>query len=134
VSDQDVTVIPGGNERLLLVEDERLVREFAERILRSQGYEVVTAENGEDALRLIDGRIEFDLLVTDVVMPGISGTELASRLREQHPELRVVFTTGYPGNLHFLEEIESDHSHWLQKPYSARELAQAVRSLLDDPQ
>src|SRR5207248_412442 len=103
-----------GAARILLVEDEPVVRSLIEQMLASSGYDVVSAEDGRDALARVnasDGRI--DLLLTDVVMPRMSGHELAAKLRSRHPETRVLYTSGYTDSGAVLDEDE----HFLQKPF-----------------
>ena len=124
--------LPAGEETLLLVEDNTLVRVTAVELLRSQGYRVLEAAGGPDALRLAeehDGGI--DLLVTDVVMPQMSGKEVADRLVKAQPGLKVLFVSGYTpdtivdrGELH--EGID-----FLQKPYTTDTLVRKVREVLD---
>ena len=86
----------GGNETVLLVEDEPLVRELAVATLREKGYTVVEAVNGKEGLRMAwehDGKI--DLVLTDVVMPVMGGKEMADALRTSHPHTKILFTSGY---------------------------------------
>src|SRR5687768_16622133 len=91
-----VNQIPKGQGTILLVEDEQLVRNLAAEILRSQGYEVLTAGNGVDALRVSgDYAGKIDLMVTDVVMPQMGGRELAERLGPLRPKTRVLYMSGY---------------------------------------
>ncbi len=88
--------LPGGTETLLLVEDEAAVRSSARRLLERQGYSVLEARHGADALRIVEesGR-PIDLVVTDLVMPEMGGKELAERLRAHRPGLKVLFMSGY---------------------------------------
>jgi len=122
-----------GDETILLVEDEAAVRELAARVLRGQGYMVLEAGDGLEALRVVDredtGRI--DLLVTDVVMPGLGGGELAERLSALRPGIKVLFTSGYTDDtlLHAGQLISG--THFLHKPFSPAALAQKVRGVLD---
>jgi PAS domain S-box-containing protein len=121
-----------GNETVLLVEDEPEVRSLVQRILKTQGYTVVTAANPDEALaisREFKGRIE--LMVTDVVMPGMSGLQLAERLLPTRPDMRVLFVSGYTddamGPLGILEPGKA----FLQKPFTPAALARKVREVLD---
>ncbi len=119
-------------ERLLLAEDEPAIRQALARVLRTHGYEVIEAANGGEALRLAEaepGRI--DLLLTDVMMPGIGGRELAQRLAGQRPGLRVILMSGYTDDEGLRAEIGDDRHVFLQKPFAARVVVEAVRSLLD---
>jgi hypothetical protein len=115
-----------GNERILLVEDETPVRHLIRTILQRSGYEVVDSGDPEVALTKCD--LEIDLLVTDLVMPKMRGTELADRLRRRIPGLRVLFLSGYA------EEIirgELNEASFLSKPFTARALTRQVREVLD---
>jgi PAS domain S-box-containing protein len=116
-----------GQERVLIVDDEAAVRRVAARCLSGLGYRIVEAANGRDALALVNGSAEtIDVLVTDVVMPGLSGPELAQALRERAPDLRVLFVSGYaPDALGAGQEF-------LGKPFTGEELATRVRELLGD--
>ncbi|MEM8997051.1 MAG: ATP-binding protein, partial [Acidobacteriota bacterium] len=117
-----------GDETILVVEDEESVRTVAVEILRTRGYEVLAAESGPAALDLVrnrDGRI--DLLLTDVVMPQMKGTDLASRLVGVLPSLKVLYMSGY----HEESVLEGSEDLLIQKPFSPRGLARRVRSVLD---
>ena len=85
-----------GSETILLVEDEAIVRELTVQILESDGYQVLEAMNGTEALRIAgEHGAPIDLLLTDVMMPGMNGKELANKLRLHHPDMRVLFMSGY---------------------------------------
>jgi len=116
----------GGPERLLLVEDETALRVVTERILRERGYDVVTAVDGVDAIEVFE-RLggEIDALVTDVAMPRMRGDELARRLTERLPGLRVVMMSGYASG-----DVLS-HDRVLEKPVSQSDLLRAIREALD---
>jgi PAS domain S-box-containing protein len=117
-----------GSESILIVEDEAIVRALVRAVLTKQGYAVVEAADPSEALAICaDGRT-FDLLFTDVVMPGMSGHELAKRLISGQPSLKVLFCSGYSNDTGVLAD-----SHFLQKPYALGELAASVRELLDAP-
>ena len=120
---------PGGYERILLVEDEPGVREITARMLAQKGYEVIVAAESKQAIDLAS-RVDFDLLVTDVVLPGMDGRRLAAKLCSRKPDLRVVYVSGYTRD--GLEEGDLDQvTRFLQKPYSADDLASTVRGALD---
>jgi len=121
-----------GQERVLLVEDDAAVRKFARDVLRMRGYTVVDAADGEEALRLADTATgAFDVLITDLVMPGLSGRELAARLLERSPELRTVFISGYTDDAIFRFGALAAGQAFLQKPFTPERLARTVRELLD---
>ena len=130
---RNTTATPRGSETVLLVEDEQLVRRAAERILRGAGYKVLAASNGGEALLLCEqsgGKIE--LLVTDVVMPNMNGQELADRLRQLQPKLKVLFTSGYTANAIVHHGVAESGARFLSKPFSAAELTGKVREALDE--
>jgi two-component system cell cycle sensor histidine kinase/response regulator CckA len=122
----------GGTETILLVEDDPGIRRFILRTLSGAGYQVRVAEDGAAALLL--GRsvgAHFDLLVSDVIMPGLDGAQLLEQLRPTLPRLRVLFVSGYPGEVLSAHGIEPSSGEWLQKPFSGAELLARVRSRLD---
>jgi signal transduction histidine kinase len=130
---EDLDQLPGGDERVLVVEDEAPVRELIARVLRALGYEVVAVADGTAALRAAEPRASgrFDLLLTDVVMPGIGGEELATRLRATHPAMRVMFISGYTESVAIANgRLEEEHAV-LAKPFEAAALARKVREALD---
>jgi PAS domain S-box-containing protein len=122
---------PGvSGERILVVEDEDIVRRLVVEILESFGYEVVEARNPQEALVLCAGAA-FDLMVTDVVMPGGDGSALARAAVSRQPNMRVLYTSGYtPQSIAHLD-LEGSQTAFLPKPFSASELAAHVRGLLD---
>ncbi|MEA3246317.1 MAG: PAS domain-containing protein [Gemmatimonadota bacterium] len=130
--DDRPTVQSGNGERVLVVEDDRAVRELTRRILSAGGYEVVTAADGYDALRTIDLAQEpFDLLFTDVVMPGMSGQALATRVSSTQPLLRILYTSGYTDDEILRHGVLSRDTDFVAKPYTSRGLLDAVRQTLD---
>jgi DNA-binding response OmpR family regulator len=116
---------------IFVVEDERAVGALVENILKSEGYTVLVAHNGEEALKLIETENpSFDLLLTDVVMPRMGGAELVRRLKKSHPSLKVLFISGYTDNaLMERGELESGVD-LLPKPFTPRDLKARVRGLL----
>ena len=124
--------LPRGSETVLLVEDEPAVRRTAARILRTQGYSVIEASNGEEALRrAAEERRPIHLVITDVVMPRMGGKELASKLQAAQPQLAVLFTSGYTENAIVHRGVIEAGRDFLQKPFTAATLARKVRQVLD---
>ena len=124
--------LPGGTETILVVEDEEEVRKLAVAILRKQGYRILEASNGGDAfLTCEQGREPVHLLLTDVVMPGLNGPELARRLKYFHPEMKALFMSGYTDNTIFQQDILDHGMFFLQKPFSVEGLVGKVREALD---
>lgn len=121
-----------GHETILLVEDDPAVRELARTSLERHGYHVLAAPNADDAVRIASNfRGTISLLLTDVVMPGMQGPELAETLRGSSPGLRVLFMTGYAGGQVTAEMLKN--ASLLMKPFSAAVLSRAVRQALDPP-
>jgi PAS domain S-box-containing protein len=120
-----------GHERVLLVEDELMLRELAVTLLKTLGYEVLTAENGVQALEVVKGLsgAALDLLITDVVMPEMGGRELAEKLRASHPHTKVLFCSGYTEDS-VIAGAEAA-GRFLQKPYTMATLGQKAREILD---
>ncbi len=136
-SPESVFAMPvrGGQETILVVEDESVLRDMARLILQDCGYRVLEAGSGAEALEVWERQASaIDLVLTDMVMPGgMSGRELAARLYANHPRLKVIFTSGYN-----VEEAKTDFFRrsggvFLQKPYTRADLAKAVRDVLDKP-
>lgn len=124
--------IPGGDETILLVEDDKAVQDVGISLLTSLGYEVLHADCGSDALRLLAEHENIDLMFTDIVMPGgMTGTELAKRARIKKPNLKVLYTSGYTDTTIFDDGLLERNNVVLNKPYAKDQLAQAVRDLLD---
>src|SRR5687767_10609693 len=98
---ESLTKLPMGSETVLVAEDETLIREFLVSSLTELGYRVFEAANGEEALSLSQNELrgKIDLLLTDIVMPKIGGTELATRMQEAEPAIKVIFCSGYPEKL-----------------------------------
>ena len=123
-----------GSETVLLAEDEDAVRELTRQVLTRQGYTVLAARSGEDALRVAaDYAGPVHLLVTDVIMPGMNGRVLAERLIAQRPDLKVLYISGYTDNAIVHHGVLAPGVVLLQKPFTPKSLAQAVREILDAP-
>lgn len=123
-----------GSETILLVEDDPAVRAVAERSLNRFGYHVLSAERGEDALSMVerhDGTI--DLLLTDIMMPGMNGIEVAAAVAKARPGILVFFMSGYADQDLVRRGLLEPGTHFLQKPFTPQELAIRIRSILDQP-
>jgi CheY-like chemotaxis protein len=121
-----------GEETILVVEDEKIVRELAVKMLKRMNYNVLYAENGAKALEVAqqyEGVIS--LLITDVVMPGMNGRELARQLQQMRPNIKILFTSGYTENAIAHHGIIDKNLNFIGKPYSSRELGKKIRSLFD---
>ncbi|MBI5559536.1 MAG: response regulator [Deltaproteobacteria bacterium] len=124
--------IAGGEETLLLVEDDPAVREMIQTSLTELGYKVIAAANGNEGLALFKENIKaVDLVLTDIVMPGMGGPAMAALIKEIHPELPVVFMTGYASDQEFHTQPHQNGVTILQKPFQPRELARQLRLALD---
>jgi PAS domain S-box-containing protein len=121
-----------GNERILVVDDEPALRSLLRQTLAGYGYDVAEAASGEEALTLAnDSPRAFDLLVTDVIMPGITGPQLAKRLRSAFPNLAVLFVSGYAGETEAERSVFGPGEAYLPKPFSADALLWMVRQQLE---
>jgi len=122
----------GGSETLLLVEDEETVRNLATRILEKQGYKVLVARHGLDAVRVATEYAgEIHLVITDVVMPGMGGRELVASLRPLCPDARILFISGYTDDEILRRGILDPKMAFLEKPFTANTLTRKVRETLD---
>jgi two-component system cell cycle sensor histidine kinase/response regulator CckA len=124
------TSASGRGETVLVVEDDDSVRELAVAILGMAGYRVLAVGSGADALALPPDE-QIDLLLTDVIMPGLDGPALAVQLTAARPGLRVVFVSGYPSDMAMRPGATNERATFLQKPYSISQLSATVRAALD---
>src|SRR5690606_14235481 len=133
--DDSTTAVRRSSETVLFVEDEAAVRMMGARILAEQGYRVLQAPGGAEALRLAAEHVgPIHILVSDVVMPQMSGIELARRLTEQRPEVRVLYTSGYAEDSLAGPGVLDPRSSFLPKPYVLETLLAKVREILDQGQ
>ena len=141
VSDQEPPPVPvpaaaparvHGSETILLVEDDEQVRELARAVLTRQGYRIITAASGNDAIVLLDGHDgTVDLLLTDVVMPEMSGKDLFDHLTATNPDLRVLYMSGYTDDVIAHRGVIDEGVNFIQKPFAVQALAAKVRHVLD---
>ena len=124
----------GGGESVLLVEDDDAVRRVTSRMLEGLGFRVIAAAGPRQALDLARDHIgTIDVLVSDVIMPGINGRELAEAVQKLRPGMKVVFVSGYTDDVALLQQLRAKTLFFLQKPFSAPALGQLIRSALDAP-
>jgi len=126
--------LQGGTETILVVEDQREVRRMAVRMLQRLGYAVLEASDGAAALRLLsDGADQVHLVLTDVVMPGVSGQELVDRLRNAGKDFQVIFMSGYTDDVIVHRGVLEPSNDFIEKPFSMYQLSAKVRQVLDWP-
>ena len=124
--------LPCGNETILVVEDNHEVRKVTGRILSMQGYRVLEASNEGDAFSICDQHDgPIHLMVTNVVMPEMNGPQLAKHLISQHPEIKVLYMSGYVKNFISHQGILGKEMNYIQKPFTVDELVKKVRGVLD---
>jgi PAS domain S-box-containing protein len=121
-----------GGARVLLAEDEAAVRGVLERALSRAGYQVVVACNGDEAVQLAEERGPFELMITDTVMPGMSGWEVGKKLGARWPELRILYISGYSEDALAHGGVLEPGLRFLQKPFSPGDLLERVRRILDE--
>ena len=137
-AEAEAAVIPvaprsAGGESILLVEDDAAVRRITSRILGAAGYHLIAAEDGESALRRLLPGDRIDLLVTDLVTPGIGGRAIAERMLQRDPEMRILFISGYTADERIEDLLKLQGVAFLPKPFTISQLQRAVRHLLDLP-
>ena len=129
---EDRRGLPSGTETLLLVEDEAAVRGSVRRLLERQGYTVVEARHGADALRIVEsGEWPIDLVLTDLVMPEMGGRELVERLRARQPALKVLYMSGYTERAVTVDGVMPPDTGFVEKPFTIEQLARRTREILD---
>jgi PAS domain S-box-containing protein len=125
---------PGGHETLLLVEDDDAVRKLLRHLLQDRGYRVLDAPGGPEALAVFQRDTgPIDLLITDVVMPGMSGQQLAAAVQERYPDVRVLFVSGYVDDAIMRHGVLPGRVYFMQKPFATTALLRMVRDVLDAP-
>ncbi len=123
-----------GTETILIVEDEASVRALARTALETSGYTVLEADGGEQALGLAAAYPErIDLLVADVVMPGVNGSQVVENVVARHPSVKVLYVSGYTSDVVVRHGVIEDRVNFLQKPYTPVTLCAKVREILDRP-
>ncbi len=128
-SESDTASAWSGGGHILLVEDEDMVRAVAERALTRQGYQVTTASDGEEGLERIGEGTQFDLVVSDVVMPGMDGPAMAREIRKLLPDMPVLFMSGYAEE-QLRNEIDIEDIHFIPKPFSVQQISDKVAAVL----
>ncbi len=130
---EDFLEAPRGTETIMLVEDDPIVRNLGRRILEKLGYTVVACASGQDAIKTFEKREKpVHLLLTDIVMPGMNGKNLASKLMTESPELKVVYTSGYTDDVITDRGLLPPGTRFIPKPFTSDTLAREVRKALDD--
>jgi CheY-like chemotaxis protein len=125
--------LPRGNETILIVEDEEEVRKLAAKILERQGYRILETSNGNDALVACEKhKSSIHLMLADIVMPGMSGSELAKLLKPLYPETKILYMSGYTDDAIVRHGVLEKGVNYIQKPFTMEELAKKVRKVLDN--
>jgi CheY-like chemotaxis protein len=133
VAPKPVVSSPQGTETVLIVEDENGVRALARECLERKGYRVLDAPNAAEAVQICSqGEPAIDLVLSDVMMPGIGGRELAEKLRRLRPAIKVLYMSGYPDDALVRHDVLEKETAFIQKPFSPAALARKVRQVLDD--
>jgi CheY-like chemotaxis protein len=130
----EAVLAAGGKETVLVVEDQAEVREYVATALEAYGYRVIQAENAAEALLVCEREAErIDLVLTDVVMPNLSGRELAHRLEKRWPGIKVLFMSGYTGDAIMHHGASKEGTEYIPKPFGPDQLAIKVREVLGAP-
>ncbi|MCF6228883.1 MAG: response regulator, partial [Planctomycetes bacterium] len=122
---------PPKTRQLLLIEDDDTVRNILLQVAESGGYDVIEANSGEQALEILNQVNGLDILVTDIVMPGISGSEVAAEARRRFPQIPVLYVSGYPRTELDPNEFEREHTAFLQKPFSHKAMLEVMDKLIE---
>ena len=126
------TAVRGNGELIVAVEDNETIRALLNAIIPDHGYRIIIADSPQKALaEIADLRVPVDLLLTDVVMPGMNGFQLASALRPLHPDMKVLYMSGYAQNVISKQEFTDESFDLLQKPFSAHALTVKIREIID---
>jgi CheY-like chemotaxis protein len=124
--------LPRGKETILIVEDEEEVRKLAGKILERQGYRILETSNGDDALLACERRKSpIHLMLADIIMPGMSGSELAKLLKPLYPEIKILYMSGYTDDAIVRHGVLEKGVNYIQKPFTMEGLARKVREVLD---
>jgi two-component system cell cycle sensor histidine kinase/response regulator CckA len=127
ISNADLT----GEGTILLVEDEVPVRIFAARALSNKGYKILEAENAEEALAIIrENSAKIDLVISDVIMPGMTGPEMFKEIQNDNPNLKIIFMSGYTEDAFVGTGLENQDLNFLQKPFNLKDLAEIVKKVI----
>lgn len=127
-------MMPPARETVLVVDDEEMVRRLAARILQGQGYRVLEASGGDEAVRMLQrASTRIDGVVTDVAMPGLGGRQLGETISRCWPRVRVLYMSGFPARRMVDEGALDPTSRFLQKPFTTEQLTRQVREMLAEP-
>jgi DNA-binding response OmpR family regulator len=120
---------------VLLVDDEEMIRTIAEEMIRALGYQVITASGGHEAVTIFQERHnEIGLIILDLIMPKMSGSETFDRLREIHPDAKILLSSGYSVNGEASVVIKKGCNDFIQKPFSIHELSKKIKAVLSSDQ
>jgi CheY-like chemotaxis protein len=126
------TTSQSGNDTILLVDDEWMIREVAKQMLERLGYRVIIAEHGKEALEILKvGGIRFHLIILDLVMPGMDGGETFEKIQEINPKIPVLLSSGYSITGYASSVLDKGCRGFLQKPFNLAELSASIRKILD---
>ncbi len=131
-NDEEEEIVPGGKETILLIDDEEMVRAFSKKILESKGYNVLLAENGRQGIEIFKNTDKIHLVITDMIMPGISGMEVLKILQSIAPGIKIIIMSGYSLDKHICKLKDMGESvGFLQKPYSPSEILKMIRQVIE---